>query len=47
MLKGLSGVTTHAHREWLPVIENTQDWAAEAHRVGVAAARPARTCTGC
>jgi len=33
MLKGLSGVTTHAHREWLPVIENTQDWAAEAPRV--------------
>ena len=33
MLKGLRGVTTHAHREWLPVIENTQDWAAEAPRV--------------
>jgi methylthioribulose-1-phosphate dehydratase len=33
MLKGLHGVTTHAHREWLPVIENTQDWAAEAPRV--------------
>jgi methylthioribulose-1-phosphate dehydratase len=33
MLKGLSGVTTHAHREWLPVIENTQDWEAEAPRV--------------
>jgi methylthioribulose-1-phosphate dehydratase len=33
MLKGLRGVTTHTHREWLPVIENTQDWAAEAPRV--------------
>jgi methylthioribulose-1-phosphate dehydratase len=33
MLKGLQGVTTHAHREWLPVIENSQDWAAEAPRV--------------
>ncbi len=33
MLKGLRGVTTHAHREWLPIIENTQDWAAEAPRV--------------
>jgi methylthioribulose-1-phosphate dehydratase len=33
MLKGLSGVTTHDHREWLPVIENTQDWVAEAPRV--------------
>jgi methylthioribulose-1-phosphate dehydratase len=25
MLKGLSGVTTHAHREWLPIVENDQD----------------------
>lgn len=25
MLKGLEGVTTHEHREWLPVIENSQD----------------------
>jgi methylthioribulose-1-phosphate dehydratase len=33
MLKGLRGVTTHAHREWLPIIENTQDWAVEAPRV--------------
>jgi methylthioribulose-1-phosphate dehydratase len=33
MLKGLGGVTTHTHREWLPVIENTQDWVAEAPRV--------------
>ncbi len=33
MLKGLRGVTTHAHREWLPIIANTQDWAAEAPRV--------------
>ena len=27
MLKGLDGVSTHQHREWLPIIENTQDWA--------------------
>jgi methylthioribulose-1-phosphate dehydratase len=26
MLKGLSGVQTHEHREWLPVIENSQRW---------------------
>ena len=26
MLKGLDGVATHEHREWLPVVENTQDW---------------------
>ena len=25
MLKGLSGVATHAHREWVPILENDQD----------------------
>jgi methylthioribulose-1-phosphate dehydratase len=25
MLKGLDGVTSHEHREWLPIIENSQD----------------------
>ncbi|MGH9311771.1 MAG: methylthioribulose 1-phosphate dehydratase [Vicinamibacterales bacterium] len=25
MLKGLAGVRTHEHREWLPVVENDQD----------------------
>jgi methylthioribulose-1-phosphate dehydratase len=25
MLKGLSGVTTHEHREWLPILDNDQD----------------------
>lgn len=25
MVKGLDGVTTHAHREWLPIVENDQD----------------------
>lgn len=36
MLKGLSGVTTHEHREWIPVLENDQDMvrlAAEVRRV--------------
>jgi methylthioribulose-1-phosphate dehydratase len=28
MLKGLEGVRTHEHREWVPVLENTQDMAA-------------------
>jgi methylthioribulose-1-phosphate dehydratase len=28
MLKGLRGVHTHDHREWLPIIENSQDMAA-------------------
>ena len=25
MLKGLAGVQTHKHREWLPILENSQD----------------------
>jgi methylthioribulose-1-phosphate dehydratase len=25
MLKGLEGVRTHAHREWLPIVENSQN----------------------
>src|SRR5947209_9332813 len=25
MLKGLEGVTTHEHREWVPILENSQD----------------------
>ncbi len=25
MLKGLAGVDTHEHREWLPILENSQD----------------------
>ncbi|HEY7544110.1 MAG TPA: methylthioribulose 1-phosphate dehydratase [Blastocatellia bacterium] len=33
MLKGLSGVRTHLHREWLPVIENSQDMSALARTV--------------
>ena len=28
MLKGLDGVVTHEHREWVPILDNTQDWAA-------------------
>ena len=28
MLKGLRGVTTHRHQEWLPIFENSQDMAA-------------------
>jgi methylthioribulose-1-phosphate dehydratase len=26
LLKGLSGVTTHEHRELVPIVENSQDW---------------------
>jgi methylthioribulose-1-phosphate dehydratase len=28
MLKGLQGVTTHEHREWIPILENSQDMTA-------------------
>jgi methylthioribulose-1-phosphate dehydratase len=31
MLKGLAGVTTHEHREILPVVENSQDYIALSH----------------
>jgi len=34
MLKGLHGITTHEHREWLPIIENSQDMLALADRIG-------------
>ena len=33
MLKGLDGVKTHQHREWLPILENDQDMPALAGRV--------------
>jgi methylthioribulose-1-phosphate dehydratase len=36
MLKGLSGVKTHEHREWLPIFDNSQDLPALSGRVGEA-----------
>jgi methylthioribulose-1-phosphate dehydratase len=35
MLKGLAGVRTHQHQEWLPIIENSQDMAAVADKLEV------------
>jgi methylthioribulose-1-phosphate dehydratase len=35
MLKGLAGVTTHEHREWLPIVDNDQDMPRLAARVGL------------
>jgi len=35
MLKGLEGISTHAHREWVPILENSQDMSVLAARVGV------------
>jgi methylthioribulose-1-phosphate dehydratase len=34
MLKGLAGIKTHEHREWLPILENSQDMFALAEKVG-------------
>jgi methylthioribulose-1-phosphate dehydratase len=33
MLKGLEGISTHDHREWVPILENDQDMARLAVRV--------------
>ncbi|MGH9791646.1 MAG: methylthioribulose 1-phosphate dehydratase [Candidatus Acidiferrales bacterium] len=42
MLKGLEGIHTHQHREWLPVLENSQDMPALAEQVtATLAAHPA------
>jgi methylthioribulose-1-phosphate dehydratase len=34
MLKGLDGIATHEHREWIPILENDQDMRRLAARVG-------------
>ena len=34
MLKGLSGVMSHEHREFVPILDNDQDMARLARRVG-------------
>jgi methylthioribulose-1-phosphate dehydratase len=34
MLKGLQGVRTHEHAEWLPIVENSQDMPALAETIG-------------
>jgi methylthioribulose-1-phosphate dehydratase len=34
MLKGLEGVKTHEHSEWLPILENSQDMFALADSIG-------------
>jgi methylthioribulose-1-phosphate dehydratase len=33
LLKGLAGIDTHNHREWLPIVENAEEWDREAGRV--------------
>jgi methylthioribulose-1-phosphate dehydratase len=39
MLKGLDGVTTHAHREWVPIVANDQDMGRLSRRVRTALAK--------
>lgn len=39
MLKGLDGVCTHEHREWVPIVENDQDMARLSGAVGDVLAR--------
>src|SRR3954471_21189525 len=34
MLKGLQGVRTHEHAEWLPIVENSQDMPVLAETIG-------------
>jgi methylthioribulose-1-phosphate dehydratase len=42
MVKGLDGVTTHEHREWIPIVDNDQDMTRLARRVrGVLGKSPA------
>ena len=36
MLKGLEGVRTHEHREWIPILENDQDMTRLTERVATA-----------
>jgi methylthioribulose-1-phosphate dehydratase len=38
MLKGLDGVSTHEHREWIPIVDNDQDMTRLASRLGAALA---------
>jgi methylthioribulose-1-phosphate dehydratase len=33
MLKGLSGIKTHQHREWIPILDNSQDMPALANEI--------------
>lgn len=39
MLKGLDGLLTHAHREWVPIVENDQDMVRLSRAVRVALTR--------
>ncbi len=46
MLKGLAGVKTHEHREWVPIFDNTQDIPALAKQVDAYFASSGDPCHG-
>ncbi|HVS34763.1 MAG TPA: methylthioribulose 1-phosphate dehydratase [Gemmataceae bacterium] len=45
MLKGLTGVKTHEHREWVPIFDNTQDIPVLARRLEQQLLDPVHTLT--
>jgi methylthioribulose-1-phosphate dehydratase len=45
MLKGLTGVRSHEHRQWVPIFENTQDIPALAREVARRLTDPVETLT--
>jgi len=45
MLKGLAGVATHEHREWIPILDNDQDMVRLAGKIG-ATLREQPACHG-
>jgi methylthioribulose-1-phosphate dehydratase len=45
MLKGLTGVKTHEHREWVPIFPNTQDIPALAREIAKRLIDPVHTLT--
>ena len=47
MLKGLAGVTTHEHAEWVPIVPNTQDYARMTRDVVGRACEAPGTRTAC
>ncbi len=46
MLKGLAGVKTHEHRQWVPIFNNTQDIPALAREVEAYLNKGGQTCHG-
>lgn len=46
MLKGLAGVKSHEHREWIPIFDNTQDIPALAQKVDATLAASGQPCHG-